>query len=81
LSYTQHISLYLSLSLSLSLQTSNSFCDLVLSFFIYLKNKHRMAEILNEDQIVEIKEAFCLFDKDGDGKNFFLLFLVSHYFI
>ncbi|CAJ2673913.1 unnamed protein product [Trifolium pratense] len=25
-----------------------------------------MAEILNEDQIVEIKEAFCLFDKDGD---------------
>jgi hypothetical protein len=30
-----------------------------------------MAEILNEDQIVEIKEAFCLFDKDGDGKIFF----------
>lgn len=28
-----------------------------------------MAEILNEDQIVEIKEAFCLFDKDGDGKQ------------
>jgi len=31
-----------------------------------------MAEILNEDQIVEIKEAFCLFDKDGDGKQIFL---------
>ncbi|XP_022974413.1 calmodulin-like protein 11 [Cucurbita maxima] len=26
-----------------------------------------MAEILSEEQIVEFKEAFCLFDKDGDG--------------
>jgi hypothetical protein len=23
----------------------------------------------NEDQIAEFKEAFSLFDKDGDGKN------------
>ena len=28
-----------------------------------------MAEILSEEQIVEFKEAFCLFDKDGDGKK------------
>lgn len=28
-----------------------------------------MAEILSEEQIVEFKEAFCLFDKDGDGKR------------
>lgn len=27
-----------------------------------------MAEVLTEEQIVEFKEAFCLFDKDGDGK-------------
>lgn len=27
-----------------------------------------MAEILTEEQIVEFKEAFCLFDKDGDGE-------------
>ncbi|KAJ0959839.1 hypothetical protein J5N97_000462 [Dioscorea zingiberensis] len=26
-----------------------------------------MAEVLSEEQIVEFKEAFCLFDKDGDG--------------
>nr|GMD80252.1 calmodulin-like protein 11 [Ipomoea batatas] len=26
-----------------------------------------MAEVLNEDQIVEFQEAFNLFDKDGDG--------------
>ncbi|KAK6161453.1 hypothetical protein DH2020_004834 [Rehmannia glutinosa] len=26
-----------------------------------------MAEILNEEQIVEFQEAFSLFDKDGDG--------------
>ncbi|XP_059317942.1 calmodulin-3-like [Lycium ferocissimum] len=26
-----------------------------------------MANILNEDQIVEFQEAFSLFDKDGDG--------------
>ncbi|XP_022722726.1 calmodulin-like protein 8 isoform X2 [Durio zibethinus] len=26
-----------------------------------------MGDILSEEQIVEFKEAFCLFDKDGDG--------------
>jgi hypothetical protein len=26
-------------------------------------------EDYNEDQIAEFKEAFSLFDKDGDGKN------------
>ncbi|KAJ6324125.1 hypothetical protein OIU76_011426 [Salix suchowensis] len=26
-----------------------------------------MAEVLTEEQIVEFREAFCLFDKDGDG--------------
>ncbi|BFG13976.1 calmodulin-like protein 11 isoform X2 [Prunus yedoensis var. nudiflora] len=26
-----------------------------------------MADVLSEEQIVEFKEAFCLFDKDGDG--------------
>ncbi|KAG5223575.1 hypothetical protein OIU76_014095 [Salix suchowensis] len=26
-----------------------------------------MAEVLTDEQIVEFKEAFCLFDKDGDG--------------
>ncbi|KAK4405774.1 Calmodulin-1 [Sesamum angolense] len=26
-----------------------------------------MAEVLNEEQIVEFREAFSLFDKDGDG--------------
>jgi len=41
-----------------------------------------MAEILNEDQIVEIKEAFCLFDKDGDGKQkIYILLTISPYFI
>ncbi|CAN6582116.1 hypothetical protein ACFX13_034303 [Malus domestica] len=29
--------------------------------------KHRMGEVLTEEQIVEFQEAFCLFDKDGDG--------------
>jgi len=27
-----------------------------------------MAEVLSEEQIGEIKEAFGLFDKDGDGE-------------
>lgn len=27
-----------------------------------------MADILTQEQIVEFKEAFCLFDKDGDGE-------------
>ncbi|XP_022760201.1 calmodulin-2/4 isoform X1 [Durio zibethinus] len=29
-----------------------------------------MGDILREEQIVEFKEAFCLFDKDGDGLFF-----------
>jgi Ca2+-binding EF-hand superfamily protein len=28
-----------------------------------------MADQLTEEQIAEFKEAFSLFDKDGDGKN------------
>lgn len=28
-----------------------------------------MADQLTDDQISEFKEAFSLFDKDGDGKN------------
>lgn len=27
-----------------------------------------MADVLSEEQIVEFKEAFCLFDKNGDGE-------------
>ncbi|RXH96674.1 hypothetical protein DVH24_009178 [Malus domestica] len=30
-----------------------------------------MAEQLTEEQIAEFKEAFCLFDKDGDGRSSF----------
>jgi hypothetical protein len=29
--------------------------------------ENKMAEVLTEEQMVEFKEAFCLFDKDGDG--------------
>lgn len=29
-----------------------------------------MTEQLTEEQIAEFKEAFCLFDKDGDGMTF-----------
>jgi hypothetical protein len=35
-----------------------------------------MAEHLTEEQIAEFKEAFSLFDKDGDGKKRPLLPLV-----
>jgi calmodulin len=28
-----------------------------------------MAEHLSDEQIAEFKEAFALFDKDGDGKR------------
>ena len=31
-----------------------------------------MADILSEEQIVDFKEAFGLFDKDGDGEQAFL---------
>lgn len=29
-----------------------------------------MAEHLSDEQIAEFKEAFALFDKDGDGKSY-----------
>ena len=32
-----------------------------------------MADQLTEEQIAEFKEAFSLFDKDGDGECFLLL--------
>lgn len=32
-----------------------------------------MADVLTEDQITEFQEAFCLFDKDGDGVFPFLM--------
>ena len=47
-----------------------------------------MAEQLTEEQIAEFKEAFSLFDKDGDGiyiyfpphlNSFFLFFLLIRF--
>jgi hypothetical protein len=35
-----------------------------------------MADQLTDDQIAEFKEAFSLFDKDGDGTPSFPLFLI-----
>lgn len=35
-----------------------------------------MADQLTDDQISEFKEAFSLFDKDGDGQIFLLLLLI-----
>ncbi|KAL0897548.1 hypothetical protein Bca101_081509 [Brassica carinata] len=35
-----------------------------------------MADQLTDDQISEFKEAFSLFDKDGDGQTFLLLKLI-----
>ena len=32
-----------------------------------------MADQLTEEQIAEFKEAFSLFDKDGDGECFFVI--------
>jgi len=32
-----------------------------------------MADQLTEEQIAEFKEAFSLFDKDGDGEYFFCI--------
>jgi calmodulin len=32
-----------------------------------------MADQLTEEQIAEFKEAFSLFDKDGDGELYFIL--------
>jgi hypothetical protein len=36
-----------------------------------------MADQLTDDQIAEFKEAFSLFDKDGDGKSIFPLLSCS----
>ena len=35
-----------------------------------------MADFLTEEQIVEFKEAFCLFDKDGDGEQASYIFCI-----
>jgi hypothetical protein len=36
-----------------------------------------MADQLTEEQIAEFKEAFCLFDKDGDGTYaYFIVFVL-----
>lgn len=32
-----------------------------------------MGDVLTEEQIAEFQEAFCLFDKDGDGMPSFSL--------
>lgn len=40
-----------------------------------------MTDILSDEQIVDFKEAFGLFDKDGDGKKRFFFFVVSMIFI
>lgn len=37
------------------------------STYKYLYFISKMADQLNEDQIAEFKEAFALFDKNGDG--------------
>lgn len=36
-----------------------------------------MGDVLSEEQVVEIKEAFGLFDKDGDGEQAFTFFAIS----
>ena len=33
-----------------------------------MKQGGNMGDVLSEEQIAEFQEAFCLFDKDGDGK-------------
>lgn len=40
-----------------------------------------MAEQLTEEQIAEFKEAFSLFDKDGDGKLIVFLLSLSFPFV
>jgi len=52
--------------------SSSTFIDFRLHFFIQSKHlQHhslsKMADQLTEEQIAEFKEAFSLFDKDGDG--------------
>ena len=40
-----------------------------------------MGEVLNQEQIVEFKEAFSLFDKDGDGSFYSILSLNTTIYI
>jgi hypothetical protein len=48
--------------------TSNNLAQLHLKLFFYAKpSLFNMADQLTEEQIAEFKEAFSLFDKDGDG--------------
>ena len=37
-----------------------------------------MANALTEDQIVQFREAFCLIDKDSDGRALSLSLSLSH---
>lgn len=39
-----------------------------------------MADQLTDEQISEFKEAFSLFDKDGDGAHLFFSFILRLYF-
>lgn len=45
------------------------------SYFSFHQIKEALMDLLSEEQISEFQEAFCLFDKDGDGT-----FLISHDF-
>lgn len=45
------------------------------------KKRRKMAEQLTEEQIAEFKEAFSLFDKDGDGKLIVFLLSLSFPFV
>jgi len=38
-----------------------------------------MTDVLSEEQIVDFKEAFGLFDKDGDGKQKNIFFVVYNF--
>jgi len=39
------------------------------SYYLFRQNNQTMADQLTEEQIAEFKEAFSLFDKDGDGES------------
>lgn len=39
----------------------------VINIYILFDFRNKMADQLNEEQIAEFKEAFALFDKNGDG--------------
>jgi hypothetical protein len=48
-------------------------------FIFSLSEKRTMADQLTDDQISEFKEAFSLFDKDGDGHNLSLFSFFFHF--